>query len=47
MTPLGRLDHEDLCSQLGNRLNWHGVGGVVHIGRTESKTYPQSWARTV
>lgn len=47
MTPLGRLDHEDLCSQLGNRLNWHGVRGVVHIGRTESKTYLRSWARTV
>ena len=39
MTPLGRLDHEDLYSQLCNGLNWPGVGGVVHIGRTESKTY--------
>lgn len=35
VTLLGRLDHE------------HGAGGVVHIRRTESKTYLQSWARTV
>ena len=47
VTLLGRLDHEGLCSQLGNGLNWHGAGGVVHIRRTESKTYLQSWARTV